>query len=128
MTTTENGSKAAPSTQDTLTTTQTPPTSSNDPPKSPPTNERGEVTMVKSGQHTYTKITMVRNENFRISPTSAFTPTRKDPEDLCDVKPKRLKEDPSLKHLKGPSNGSKAPLMRSSSMPVQSYSPGKNII
>lgn len=95
----------------------------------------GQVTMVKMGVKTYTKITPRHNQLPKLQPSlgSAFTPTSAekqlaDHNTVHDNRSKRLKADPHLQHLllkkdprhsdKGIERQNKAPLIRSTSMPV----------
>lgn len=71
-----------------------------------------EITIVKSGEKSYTKITPAQSQ-----PTNSSPPANADSQTTQENRTKRLKEDPRLRHLHLQSR-IKAPLLRSSSMPV----------
>lgn len=75
------------------------------------TQSAGAVTIVKSGEKSYTKITPAQSQA-----TCLSSPPKNDSQ-TQENRTKRLKEDPRLKHLHVPSRV-RAPLLRSSSMPV----------
>lgn len=79
-----------------------------------PNAQGAEVTMVKSGEKSYTKITPPQNP---LPPQNSSPPPRSDSQMAQENRSKRLKADPHLKHLHLQARN-KAPLLRSSSMPV----------
>ena len=79
-----------------------------------PNAQGAAVKMVKSGEKSYTKITPPQNP---LLPQNSSPPPRIDSQTAQENRTKRLKEDPHLKHLNLHSR-MKAPLLRSSSMPV----------
>lgn len=71
-----------------------------------------EITIVTAGEKSYTKITPAQSQ-----PPNSSPPPKPDTQTTQENRTKRLKEDPHLRHLHLQGR-IKAPLLRSSSMPV----------